>query len=210
MTKSDGEKHYKDSHFIAVMDALQAEANIHPHVDLNSFFKIMGSEGHAVLLIFLTMPYMQPIPIPGLSTPFGVLISIVSVFLFLDRPAYLPKRFHHHKLSSEMVKKVTEFAEKVWARIHRRIYARWDVVFTSIFFRILTLLVMVTCGLLLALPLPIPFSNTVPAIVIMLNSLGQMEKDGLFVALSYVACLFCFAFFVGLSMGTANIFSYFS
>jgi hypothetical protein len=42
----------------------------------------------------------------------------------------------------------------------------------------------------------------VPAIAIILNSLGQMEKDGLFVVLSFFWCLVSFAFFFALSLGT--------
>lgn len=203
-------RHIEESHFIAVMNGLHKHAEGKPHVDLYSFFQIMGAEGHAVMLIFLCLPYLQPIPIPGLSTPFGIVIAIISMFLYLKKPARLPKRFHHLKLSSAVVIKITEVAERVWTRIHRRIYARWDIFFTLPIFRILTLLIVVTNGLLLALPLPIPFSNTVPVVVILLNSLGQMERDGLFVLLSYIASLFCFAFFVGLSMGTAGIYSYFT
>ena len=47
-----------------------------------------------------------------------------------------------------------------------------------------------------ALPLPIPFSNTVPAIVIFIHSLGRLERNGALLLLSYLIFGLCLGFFV--------------
>ena len=49
-------------------------------------------------------------------------------------------------------------------------------------------------GLLLLLPLPIPFSNTIPAWAVVLLSAGMMERDGLLVLLGHVTTLVSWAF----------------
>ncbi len=189
------------SRFIEVMDSLQALAQNRDQVSLKEFFQTMGTEGHAVLLIFLCLPYLQPIPIPGLSTPFGVLIAVVAYLLYFKRPVFLPARFGHLKMSSALLLRITGKAERIWTRIHRRIYARWDFFFTQKSFRVLSFWTMAINGVLLALPLPIPFSNTVPAVAILLNALGQMESDGRYVIASYLWSLLCFGFFLALGWG---------
>lgn len=198
----DSDSRRMESRFIDVLENLRAQARENSAVTLKTFVETMGTEGHAILLIFLCLPYFQPIPIPGLSTPCGILMALVALLLYLDRPTFLPKRFHHLKMSSELILKIIEVAEKIWMRVHRKIYARWEILFEKRVFRILNMMVVVVNALLLALPLPIPFSNTIPSIAILLNSLGQMEKDGVFVVLSYLGSLLSFAFFMALSLGT--------
>lgn len=190
------------SYFIDTMEVIRAETEQGTHVSVGRFFELLGGEGHAVLLIFLCLPYMQPIPIPGLSTPFGILIAIVSHFLYLKKPAVLPKRFAHLQMSSSLILKIIEVAEKIWSKIHRHIFERWPVFSDLKILRQISLVIVVINAILLALPLPIPLSNTFPAAVILLNSLGQMERDGLFIVLSYIACILSFAFFAALSLGT--------
>ncbi len=78
-------------------------------------FSTPGEEGHAVLILFLCLPFLQPIPIPGLSTPLGFLVAVVALFLYLRRPPWLPKKFEDLKISSDVVIKISELAEKIWS-----------------------------------------------------------------------------------------------
>ena len=48
---------------------------------------------------------------------------------------------------------------------------------------------IVAGGLLLLLPLPIPFSNMVPAWAVVLLTAGMMERDGLVVLLGHIMTL---------------------
>ena len=49
---------------------------------------------------------------------------------------------------------------------------------------------------MLLLPLPIPFSNTIPAWGILLIAGGLLERDGVFIIAGYVATLLGVAFLV--------------
>ena len=184
------------------MDLLQSEAQS-GDISLRRVFDIMGDEGHGVLLLFLCLPYLQPIPIPGLSTPFGVLIAIIMWFLYLRKAPWLPQRFENLKISSRVILKVSEIAERIWVQVAKVVRARWIFFLQAKSFRILNLIMVVMNGLLLSLPLPIPFSNTMPAIAIIFYAIGQMEKDGLFVCLSYVWSLIVAGFFLTLALGAS-------
>lgn len=188
------------SRFIQAMDSLQAEAS-KGDLTLRRIFDLMGEEGHSVLLLFLCIPYMQPIPIPGLSTPFGLLMSLIAVFLYLQRPPWLPKRFENLRVSAKLIIKVSEVAENFWTKASRIIRERWTFFHDLHAFRLINLIVLAVNGVLLALPLPIPFSNMFPAIAVMLCAVGHTERDGLFIGFSYVWCLLSFSFFAALGLG---------
>ena len=52
------------------------------------------------------------------------------------------------------------------------------------------------CAILLLLPLPIPFSNIVPAWGVLLIAGGLLERDGRFIIAGYVATILAVAYFV--------------
>lgn len=188
------------SRFIATMDLLQEEAK-KGDLTLHRVFHLMGEEGHAVLILFLCLPFIQPIPIPGLSTPLGFLICVVAYFLFRNRPPWLPKRFENLSISSDVLIKVSEAAEKIWTYAAKVVKPRFEILHDSMVFRFLNLVVVVVNAVLLSLPLPIPFSNTVPVVAIILSAIGYMEKDGLLIILSYLWCFIVASFFATLTIG---------
>jgi hypothetical protein len=53
---------------------------------------------------------------------------------------------------------------------------------------------IVSGGFILSLPLPIPFSNGLPAVSIMLLAAGLMERDGLLVLWGYVLGVFSWVY----------------
>lgn len=192
------------SRFITAMDLLQEEAS-KGDLTLKRVFQLLGEEGHAMLVLFFCLPFMQPIPIPGLSTPLGILISVVAFFLYLQKPPWLPKRFENLRISSEVVIKVSEVAERIWTYVSRIVKERLTFFHDFWFFRMFNLLVFVCNAALLSLPLPIPFSNTVPAVGIILCAIGHMEKDGIFILFSYLWCLIVASFFATLAMGAIKL-----
>lgn len=192
----------KQSRFIQAMDQLQAQAAGQSSLPLSKVVQILGEEGHGVILLFLSIPYLQPMPLMGLSTPFGLLIILIGWFLYRHTPPWVPARFAQLPVSAQLIIKVSEGAEKVWGKLAFVFKNRYEFVFTGPLFPLVNLLVLGLNGLLLALPLPVPFSNTVPTWPILFMALGLMERDGLFVLLSYFLSLVSIAFFLGLGLAT--------
>lgn len=183
------------------MDQLQIEA-LSGDLSLKRVFEIVGGEGHGILMLFLCLPFIQPIPIPGLSTPFGAMICLVALLDFLRSDPWLPKRFESVKVTAKVVTKSSEVAERIWSYAAKVIKQRLVVICDFFLFRLINFLVVVFSALLLALPLPIPFSNTVPVIGIVLCALGHIEKDGLMFILAYLWMVVVVSFFtaIGLSL----------
>ena len=61
------------------------------------------------------------------------------------------------------------------------------------------------CGVLLLLPLPIPLTNTLPALTVVCLAAALLERDGYFVVVSLVLFLATLGYFGLLYFGGATV-----
>jgi hypothetical protein len=59
---------------------------------LGAIVQEMGRRGHAMVILFLTLPFSLPLPVWGLSTPFGLVIALTALHMMLTRRLWLPRR----------------------------------------------------------------------------------------------------------------------
>ncbi len=155
----------------------------------------LGPRGHAIVCFVFSLPFMQPIPLAGLSSALGVLIAFLGVFIFLDRAAWLPRRLRMLEVNANTAETIAKVARTLLGKLEHIVRPRFQNVVGSSWAQGLAGAVIVVSGLLLALPLPIPFSNTIPALPILLLSLGILEEDGLFMVLGFIAFIGTLIFF---------------
>jgi hypothetical protein len=170
---------------------------------LRDIIDIFGADGHYVLILFFILPFLQPIPLFGLSTPFGLVIAAIAVFAYLQKPAFIPARWAERKLSGATVKRIAEASERIFEKIGFLVHPRMKYMLEGPF-KLLNAILLVFNAVLLALPLPIPFSNTLPAWMILFQTLAHLEEDGMFVLLSYVQTLLCLAYFSLILLGLGS------
>lgn len=177
-------------------------------LSLDEIVKILGGESHFVLILFFILPFLQPIPLLGLSTPFGFLIGLAALFSILNKPPYVPLRWRTKLINRHTVYKIAEGADKIFEKIGKVFKPRLKSLFQGPF-RYINAFIIITNALLLALPLPIPFSNAVPAWVIFIHTVANLERDGAVAIFSYILSLASFAFFIligyGAKIGISNI-----
>ena len=65
--------------------------------------------------------------------------------------------------------------------------------------------IILVCGLLLLLPLPVPFSNAFPALTIILLAAAGLERDGAVFIVGCVQFVLCLAFFGALILGGSEV-----
>lgn len=157
-------------------------------VPLQHIFSVMVGRGFALLILFFSFPFLLPLPLPGLSVPFGIVIALFGLRLCLAQKPWLPefllKTKIHYGTLALLVEKGVWLASKVEKVLKPRL------LFLSageFHFRVHGLM-FVCMGALLALPLP-PGTNFPPALSIVLLSLGMMERDGYFILASYVVAV---------------------
>ena len=147
----------------------------------------MGRRGHAMVIVFMTLPFAFPLPVWGLSTVFGGLIALTAVHMMVSGRLWLPKRWAARPIPAKTVRGVCRTALRMLARSERYIRPRGRFLHAQPGMAFLNGFLVLLAALFLALPLPIPGSNLAPSWVILLICVGILEQDGLLVALGHAA-----------------------
>lgn len=138
----------------------------------------LKERGYALLVLFLAAPFLIP-NIPGLSVPFGLAITLIGVAFMLRRRPRLPAFVLRKKVEFATLQKVISFAARLIARLERHMKPRMKVLVAGPVMTSLFGLGIVSGGFFLALPLPIPLTNTLPSIAIIFLITGLLCRDGL-------------------------------
>jgi len=184
-------------HFEDRLILLQKRVETAPSLSLFEIMGILSGKGRTLLLILLSLPFCQPIQIPGMSTPFGLMIAFIGFRMSFGKNAWLPKKVMSKQISASTIKKMAQHALWLIKKMGRWIHPRlsWFIQ------KKVNGYVIVVLGLFLALPLPIPFSNLLAAWSILWISLGILGEDGLFVILGYVFGLITFLIIIFIIWG---------
>lgn len=161
---------------------------------LNVLLASTGGRGLFLVVILLCLPFITPIPLPGVSMVFGLVIGVLAVRLALGLSPRLPKSLGARSLEGRFMRKIVSGSVKIlrviekFARPRRSAWLVWPAV------RFGNALLMALMAFLLMLPFPPfpPFTNSMPAYSIILLAASMMEEDGLLIWAGYA-----------LSIGTA-------
>ena len=141
----------------------------------------LRGRGPAILLILLALPFCF-VAIPGLSVPFGIAICLIGARLAVGREPWLPHFVMHRRLSTARSAQLLTGAIKVARQLEKFVRPRLAFLHAGPGMLRLIGLGIVIASLGLMLPLPIPFSNSIPAWAVVLLAIGMMEKDCVCVA----------------------------
>src|SRR5690606_37153006 len=122
---------------------------------------------------------------------------------------WVPKRYAHRPIPHKFGMRTLQTSYRLLGRLETFVKPRMTWMRSAAGTRIYVGILYLVSGLLLALPFPIPFSNSLPALTILTASLGLLEQDGLMLIIStafFVATLvFFLAIFAGPAIGFANL-----
>lgn len=165
-------------------------------ISVEEILHLLSGKGYPLLLILLSLPFCQPIQIPGFSTPFGLLIAFIGLRMAFGHRLWWPQWILKQTVSRNTLKKIVDKSTWILDKIGKIAHPRLSWANNHWFSHTLAGLVIAFLGFVLALPLPIPLSNLIAAWGILCLSIGLLEEDGLFTGLGYLAALICLAFFV--------------
>ena len=155
-------------------------------VTLREVMLLLHGRGYVLLIMLLALPFCQPVPLPGLSTPLGLVIALIGVRLALGHKPWLPARLLDTKLSPAFAK-VFALTKKIVSWFERFLRPRKLWITATPRLEQLHAVPIVVCAALLLIPAPIPFSNVIPAWGILLLAGGMLERDGNAIVAGYVA-----------------------
>lgn len=203
MLKVQQESEIEDSRLLNAIDLIEKES-AHKSLTLGELVHLLGEMGHGILILLLCLFFLQPIPLPGLSTPIGIIIIISSTLQFLNLKPWIPKRFRNREIPQKALHKIAGVARKIWSRLEKFMNPRLLFLTRAPVFRFANLLLLIVSAMLLGLPLPIPFSNTIPAIAILAIVFAQLEDDGFLILFAYLWAAVMAFFFYSVGAGAMS------
>lgn len=172
-------------------------------LSLGSLLEIFGDEGLLLLTILLTLVFLIPVSIPGVSTVFGGAILLIGFSRLLGRTLWLPGKLRDRPLPAARLRpalgagmKWVQRLEKV-SRPHRLrglVDGRVQDMVISLAFILAALLLMVPLGF-------VPFSNTLPALALLAYAIGLIQRDGGAVLIGHAFNIGTIVYFAALAGG---------
>lgn len=155
-------------------------------VTLREVIYTLRGRAYTLLLILLALPFITPLPLPGLSTPFGLAIAFIALRLALGQQPWLPMKLQRKELPPGFFGKLFAFTTRIITQLEKFLRPRLAVLTASGLLLQLHAFFILMAAVVLLLPLPIPFTNSFPAWTILLLAGGLLERDGVFILAGYV------------------------
>ena len=172
-------------------------------ISIHELINAFSSNTFPITFLILAIPSALPIPAVGYSTPFGLAILLIAMqFIFRRKALCIPKFIQRYEIPTSIVKKalspillIMGFLEKNFPQQKRNLSHKLPVILIAL--------------LSIIMAIPIPFTNTIPAIGISLLAIAMIHNNrnilhiasaiATFILLTYSA-LFYFAFCIGSSL----------
>jgi len=169
-------------------------------VTLREILAQVGEQGLILICAVLTVPFLLPVSIPGVSTVFGLAIILFSIGITLNRQPWLPRQIMDRPIDGGKLAPTLEKGAGLVRRIEAVIHPRLHGLTGGSAINRFNGLVLILGGVLLMFPLGlVPFSNTLPAFAILFLCIGMSQRDGWFVVAGYAATIATIVYFSALA-----------
>ncbi|MEM9948004.1 MAG: exopolysaccharide biosynthesis protein [Cyanobacteria bacterium P01_D01_bin.36] len=161
-------------------------------VTLNEILEIAGERTFGFLFVLLSLPSALPIPAPGYSTPFGVVMFLLAAQLVIGREQlWLPEKFRKKGFDRTMVQGLIGKGIPWLQKIELVARPRLTGICTSRLGR--TVIGIAIALMSISMMIPIPLTNTLPAIGIFVTGFGLLDDDGAISLAGLTICTVSFA-----------------
>lgn len=148
--------------------------------------------GLLLALLFFSLPVAIPLPYPpGFTTIMGMPLIILSIQMFLGKQQVsLPQKLHDYQIKNSVLKKISDKIVPVVEYIERHTKPRFSFAQSVYCEQFVGIVSFVSA---IAIALPLPFTNAIPALGIAVMSLGLLNRDGVVIVIGFVInCIGCF------------------
>lgn len=171
-------------------------------VSVRELLRLIGEQGMLFFCIVLVIPFLTPLPLPGVSTVFGILIMLISIGVIANRVPWLPHQLLDRPIRSQPLARVLQHGARLFARIERFVRPRLPYLTHHASTNRLNGMLLFVAGFLLIIPLPvIPFSNMIPGMAILFLAIGMMQRDGVFVIIGWTLVAVTILYFGVIAVG---------
>lgn len=157
-------------------------------VEVRKILSILSKRGIEALLIIFSIP----IPIPGISNLFGVILAFLGVQFAFGSKLWVPRWIAKREINSQHLSLFIEKTKNLLDSLHKVIHPRLTFFIQNPFMSRFNAIVICLLAFIVALPIPIPLTNLLFATPILAMALGLLNDDGLFVLIGYIIILLDF------------------
>ncbi len=156
-------------------------------VSLKEVLDLAGERTFGFLFVLLALPSALPIPAPGYSVPFGIVIFLLAVQLIAGRTRpWVPEGWKTRQFDLATVQKIIGAGIPWLRRLEAIARPRMTPVCTSLPGR--TVIGVAIALMAVSMMIPIPLTNTLPAIGIFVTGFGLLDDDGVISLGGLVLC----------------------
>lgn len=155
-------------------------------VPLIHILRSIRGRGFLLFMIFLALPFLIPVPLPGLSTPLGFLFMFFGLRIAFGKRPLWTRWLLRRRIAFATLKELIERSVRGVRFVEKLLRPRMHFLQHWRLFRLVNGLTIFSGGLALCLPIPIPATNFIPALGIVLLCMGMMEADGYFILAGYL------------------------
>lgn len=177
------------------------------------FIELMGQSGGLITCMIIAAPFLIPIAIPGTGIIAGLAIFIISVSIMFNKRHLIPDRLMNHKMSKKNLIKVLDATSRLLIRLEKYVKPRLLIMTNRTIICKINNVLMVFSAMLFMTPLPIPLTDTLPALCVFFLAAGTLECDGYLILAGYATIIITALYFgsvillgyAGLSIGLSYL-----
>lgn len=166
----------------------QPEPSLEGLIRIEDILKLAGERSFGLFLAVLSFPSALPLPAPGYSTPFGVVILLLAAQMLAGRTTpWLPKWVLQTSIERKHFQKWVQAGIPWLQRIENIARPRWRQLCTT---RLGQVWLGTWIGLMgISMIIPVPGTNTLPAMGVFVTAFGLLEEDGILCSLGSLICV---------------------
>lgn len=144
--------------------------------------------GLLLTMLFFAIPIAIPLPYPpGFTTIVGIPLIVLSMQMLLGlRQVSLPSKINNYQISNDILINISNKIVPKIKLVEKYIRPRFSFA-TSIYCEQFIGLVSLICAI--AISIPLPLTNAIPAFGIAIMALGLLNRDGLTIFLGFMVSI---------------------
>ena len=182
-------------------------------VTLKDFLELMDKSGGLIACMVLAVPFLIPVSIPGTGVVAGLVIFVISTSLMFNKRYLIPNRLMNYKMSKKNLIRVLDATFRLLTHLEKYIKPRLLIMTRKSIMRKINSFLMIFSAILFMTPLPIPLTDTLPALCVFFLAAGALECDGYLILAGYAAIIITTIYFgsvillgyAGLSVGLSYL-----
>jgi hypothetical protein len=179
-------------------------------MQIREMIEILRGRGLQMMIVLLCLPFLSPVTIPGISTPFGLAIALCGLRIAFGHKPWLPAMILNRSISYHALEKMVQAGCRIYGKIEKVLRPRLSFFLVGPGMNMLVGAAIAISGVALALPIPPPFlfTNTIPGFAIVFLALGLMERDGALVIIGHILTVLAVTYVVLIGVLGKELLSY--